>query len=141
MAWATTTEADTYLNAGIDGAAFALLSTAIKTQYLESSYRMLLNDPGYGWPGTTVTAQTNANIELANYLLTNPDFTKSIQAANAGIESFEIGTFKENYRSDKDLSQLRTNYPIQVLNLIDAYKVYVPGVARITRKVRNDGKC
>jgi len=141
MAWATYTEADTYLSAGIEGAAWAALTDPVKTQYLETSYRQLLNDPDYAWPGTTTTNQTNANIELANYLLTNPDYLTALQQAGAGIASFTIGTFSQSYRSDSEMSNGRTKYPIQVSNLIDAYEASLPGVARVTRKVRTDGKC
>jgi K+-transporting ATPase A subunit len=102
---------------------------------------MLVSDSNYSWPATTSDNQKNAEIELANFLLTNPDYQQSIQLAQSGIQSFTIGTFSQSYKGDKELSTLRTQYPIQVLNYIEQYRVNIPAVARVKRKVRTDGYC
>jgi hypothetical protein len=137
MAWATYTEADTYLSAGIEGAAWAALTDPVKTQYLESAYRQLVNDPDYSWPGTTTTNQTNGNIELANFILSNPEYFTQL---TSGVSSFTIGTFSETKKSNAEMFQ-QSKYPIQVSNLIDEYEASLPAVGRITRKTRTDGKC
>lgn len=141
MAWATTSEADTYLSSTIGGSAWADLTDPDKSIYLESAYRDLYNDPLYLWPSTTSQQMIDANIEYAFYLLSNPDASQATSLAQQGISSFNIGTFSMSLRGDTELGVLRSPYPQKVLNLISAYRVQVPARGRVIRKVRNDGKC
>ena len=141
MAWATVSQVDDYINAGIDGAAWAALSDSDKEKYIESSYRILVNDPNYSFPSTTTERMQNANAELANYLLNNPDYLQHIQLSAQGVQSFTIGTFSQTFKSDKDISDIKSRYPVIVENLISIYRSRLPAVARVTRKNRYDGKC
>lgn len=141
MAWATTSQADTYLSSTIGGASWEALTDSEKSTYLESAYRDLNNDPLYCWPATTTEKMQNANIEYAFYLLTNSDASQATNLAQQGVASFSIGTFSMSLRGDQELGSLRTPYPQKVLNLISDYKCQVPARGMVTRKRRSDGKC
>lgn len=141
MAWATNSEADTYLSETIGGASWEALTESEKTTYLTTAYRDLSNDPQYSFPATASQKMIDANIEYAFFLLSNSDSAQVTNLAQQGVASFNIGTFSMSLRGDAELGTLRTPYPQKVLNLISDYQNLIPARGRITRKVRTDGKC
>ena len=139
--WATTTDADTYLAEKPGTSAWN--ETGLDQQaYLTTAYRAIFYDPDYTIPTTLTAAQTTllqyAQIELAFYILQNPNHERRQNLINQGVTSTRIGQFSESYESNKGRdTEGFTTYPVIVANFLRPFLAVPTLYTNVTRNQEN----
>lgn len=139
--WATTAEADTYLSALPNTDAW--FDTDIDTdQYLTKAHILINNDPDLTIPSSPTDAQTTllqkAEIELAFYILNNPNFGKRQNLQSQGVKSMRIGDFSETYVDGSAKNRTGySQYPVEVYNYLYSFRRVPSYIVNITRDQEN----
>ena len=140
--WATTTDADAYLADKPNSDAW--FATGLDQQaYLTTAYRSIYYDPDYSIPASPTAAQLTrlqyAQIELAFYLLKNPNSDQRMTLINQGVKSFKIGNFSENYADNKGGYDYEgyTKYPVIVADFLRPFLAAITLYTKVTRDQEN----
>ncbi len=139
--WATIAESEAYLLLKPNTEAW--FATGLDQQvYLTTAYRSLFYDPDYTIPASPSTAQNtlleNAQIELAFYILSNPNSDKRQTLINQGVKQFKIGEWSESFDQTKGRDyEGYSKYPVVVADLIYSF-LKVPQLSTNLKRAQED---
>lgn len=131
--WVTPTEAGQYLADSVGGEAWTALTPDEQSQYLTSAFRILSNDPGYSFPDAVEQPMSDANTELAFWMLSNPQGLEAANLQAQGVAGFKIGNFQMSFHDDDGFRGPRSVYPATVGNLIERYRCELPAHGTLVR--------